>query len=273
MPILAKVVDGVLAGLLSRPQRERLGRHILNVARGEGNGDPKTNGEYALLGSVKETWRIDSVPPVIFDVGANVGVWATKALVGLPAGSKVYAFEPSPGAFRVLMANPNIVAMDFALGEKESRLPFYVSPDAPRAETNSLHRRRAQVHFGLKQSISGEVEVKRGDALASSFGLKRIHFLKIDTEGHELHVLKGFALMLQRRAVDYIQFEYGSTWADSRTLLMDAFDILTPFGYQLAKIRPNGVQFFPEYDQRQETFQYSNYVAVRQELARTLRPV
>lgn len=270
MTLLANVVDGVLARLLSRPQRERLARHILNVARGEGNGDPKTNGEYALLESVKDTWRTDRVSPVIFDVGANVGVWATKALVGLPAGSKVYAFEPSPEAFRVLLANPHIEAMHFALGKEDAKLPFYVSPESPAAETNSLHKRRAQAHFGLRQSISGEVEVRRGDEFALSKAIHRIHFLKIDTEGHEFQVLKGFAQMLQGQQIDYIQFEYGSTWADSHSVLGDGFDFLLPLGYQLAKIHPSGVQFFPEYDQRQETFAFSNYLAVRDELVGTL---
>lgn len=216
MPLVVKVVDGVLAGLLSRTQREHLGRHILNVARGEGNGDPKTNGEYALLESVKEIWRSNRVSPVVFDVGANVGAWSTKALTGLPAGSKVYAFEPSPQAFGVLLENPGIEAMNLALGECDARLPFYVS-------------------------------------------------------SHELKVLKGFSQMLQLQRIDYIQFEYGCTWADSHSVLGDAFDFLLPLRYQLAKIHPSGVQFFPEYDQRQETFAFANYLAVREELAGTLR--
>jgi FkbM family methyltransferase len=273
MSVLAKVVDTALATFLSRSKRERLGLHILNVARGDGNGDPGTNGEYALLDSLTRMWRAEGTAPLIFDVGANVGVWAARALSGLPAGSRVYAFEPTPGAFRVLSTNASIQALNFALGEAEAKAPFYGSDDLPTAETNSLHKRRAEVHFGLRQSVVGQVSIKRGDEFAFSLGIDRIHFLKIDTEGHELAVLKGFSQMLQARQIDYVQFEYGSTWADSHAVLGDAFDLLTPLGYLLAKIHPNGVQFFPEYDQRQDTFAYSNYVAVRSEIADTLQQI
>jgi FkbM family methyltransferase len=273
MRVITKVVDGVLGALVSRAKREKLGVHILNVARGDGNGDPRTNGEYALLDFVKELWSTNGAAPVIFDVGANVGMWAARALTGLAAGSKVYAFEPGPEAFRVLSANPAIHAANFALGEAEARVPFYVAQDSLIAETNSLHKRRAGAYYGLRQSIFGEVDVRRGDEYSRSRGIGRIHFLKIDTEGHELAVLKGFSGMFENRQIDYVQFEYGSTWADSHSVLGDAFDFLTPFGYRLAKIHPYGVQFFPEYDQRQETFAYSNYIAVREELAATLRRI
>ena len=214
MRALANVVDGVLGALISRAKREKLGLHILNIARGDGNGDPRTNGEYALLDFVKELWRTNGAASVIFDVGANVGVWAAHAFSGLGAGCRVYAFEPGPEAFRVLSANPSIQALNFALGEAEARVPFYVAQDSPIAETNSLHKRRAEAYFGLRQSMSGEVDVRRGDEYSRTLGINRIHFLKIDTEGHELAVLKGFSRMFEVQQVDYVQFEYGSTWAD-----------------------------------------------------------
>jgi FkbM family methyltransferase len=261
-----KLLDAVVERLLSDKQRERLGRHLLNVVRGEGNSDPVTNGEYALLNSLKAIWRERRVSPVIFDVGANVGEWSTRTLVDLPQSSRLYAFEPDPNAFALLSTRSNIDAMNFALGDEEASAPFYGAVTAGVAETNSLHKRRTNAH-GLSQSLITEVAVKRGDQVARSLGIHRIDYLKIDTEGHELAVLNGFSEMLGERRIDYVQFEYGGTWADSRTLLVDAFDLLVPSGYYMAKIYPSGLQFFREYDQRQETFTFANFLAMRQGLA------
>ena len=47
----------------------------------------------------------------------------------------------------------------------------------------------------------------------------------------------------------------------SRTLLIDYYDLLQPLGYQLGKLRPNGVEFH-EYDPDRENWIGPDYVAV-----------
>ncbi|HJQ10149.1 MAG TPA: FkbM family methyltransferase [Gemmatimonadaceae bacterium] len=265
MSLLARSIDVVLTTLLTRQQRERLGRHITNVVRGEGNSDPATNGEYIVLDSLRRRWNSAGVRPVIFDVGANVGNWSSKAVTGLKRGADVYAFEPSLETFRILSAKSFIKSFNYALGDRASRARLYVSEESGTAETNTLHKRRAEA-FGLKQRVGDEVEVKRGDDVAQSLGISHIDLTKIDTEGNEVAVLRGFSEMLARKEIDYVQFEYGGTWADSRTLLMDAFDLLLPLGYRLAKIHPAAIQVFERYDQGQETFTFANYLAIREGL-------
>src|SRR6188474_3218687 len=73
--LLAKTIDATIEALLSRGQRARLARHLLNRALGEGDGDPEKNGEYWFLAAVRKQWGIDGTTPTIFDVGANVGDW------------------------------------------------------------------------------------------------------------------------------------------------------------------------------------------------------
>ena len=88
-----------------------------------------------------------------------------------------------------------------------------------------------------------------------------IDFCKIDVEGHELEVLRGMVDSLKAKTVRIIQFEYGGTNIDSRVLLKDIFAFFDTFGYQLWKIKPNGLEPVEQYTQSLENFQYQNWIA------------
>ena len=85
-------------------------------------------------------------------------------------------------------------------------------------------------------------------------------FVKVDVEGHELEVFKGASGMLAQGKIKRIQFEYGGCNIDSRVLLKDIFDFLTPYGYAFYKVFPHLLRFVLRYDQRLEIFQYRDWV-------------
>ena len=77
--------------------------------------------------------------------------------------------------------------------------------------------------------------------------IKKIDFIKIDTEGHELEVLKGAEKTIKKFKPNFIQLEFN--WHQlykNNSLLMfqkflynyDPYRIL-PFGYPLIKIDPH----------------------------------
>ncbi len=51
---------------------------------------------------------------------------------------------------------------------------------------------------------------------------------------------------------------------DSRTLLKDFFELLSPHGFQLHKLYPTSLKHISRYDQALENFQYQNWVAIQQ---------
>ena len=107
------------------------------------------------------------------------------------------------------------------------------------------------------------VSVTTLDAYCAEHGIAEIDFLKIDTEGHDLKVLRGARERFAARAIAIVQFEYGMTNIDSRDLLKDFFAFFAEFGYDLFKLRANALASFARYDARLETFTYQNWVAVR----------
>ena len=89
-----------------------------------------------------------------------------------------------------------------------------------------------------------------------------IDILKIDTEGHDFCVLKGFSNFLQKAKIKVIQFEYGKTCIPPRITLGDFYNLLEPLGYSIGRLYPNQVKF-QEYNLfRDEHFRMGNYVAV-----------
>ena len=101
----------------------------------------------------------------------------------------------------------------------------------------------------------------RCDDYCAELGIAGIDFMKIDTEGHELHVLEGARGLLSKQAIGAIQFEYGGCNIDSRVLLRDLFDFFGDHGYMPAKIMPDHVALMAAYDARLENFRFQNWVA------------
>ncbi|WP_371270960.1 FkbM family methyltransferase [Flavobacterium sp.] len=54
------------------------------------------------------------------------------------------------------------------------------------------------------------MNVKTLDNYCLKNKIHKIDFLKIDTEGFEIHVLEGAATMIENQAIDRIQLEHGS---------------------------------------------------------------
>lgn len=67
--------------------------------------------------------------------------------------------------------------------------------------------------------------------------------------------------MLSQNRISIIQFEYGGCNLDARVYLRDIWDLLSGHGYKLAKIYPEKLKYYEDYDQKLEIFKYSNWVA------------
>jgi FkbM family methyltransferase len=131
----------------------------------------------------------------VFDVGANVGQSAAKFAIDYP-GATIYTFEPSPGTFQVLtgrVANLSSVRpFQLAFGSARARLRFDTSPPG-----HDLHR----IAKNQSDTSLPEVEAWTIDGFCAEHGIAAVDYLKIDTEGHDLEVLRGAERMLSGAAV------------------------------------------------------------------------
>src|SRR5260221_750635 len=139
----------------------------------------------------------------LLDVGANVGDFAE---VVSDSGYQVYAFEPFAAAFERLKARmadrDNVKTFNLALGSKETTLPLYIASESSEARQDdpSLYNtfRPHFVREGLAFAETVDVPVRTIESLVKSGELpEQIDFLKVDSEGFDLEVVKGLGEILR----------------------------------------------------------------------------
>ena len=207
---------------------------------------------------------LDSLPPnrvaTAFDVGANEGPWTAMLLHAQPS-AHVHCFEIVPAAATVLArrfeCTQSVTVNAVGLGSGAGTTGVYLDP------TDSfMNTTVAQPDHRELTMLTTPVVV--GDEYIAEHGIESIDFLKVDTEGADIDVLRGFRKALERGAVAMVQFEYNYLSQFSRTLLADFFELLGG-QYTIGEIRPHRVEF-TKYDRSLEDYQGPNCLAVRTDL-------
>jgi len=143
----------------------------------------------------------------MFDVGANIGQtweWFRRS----EAAAKIYCFEPVKDAFIELKKkagkDANVVFENIAFGEAagEKTIRLY----GHNSSLNSLNDAVMNQDFN---SVEEKINIDTLDNYCLKNGIKKIDFLKIDTEGYEMNVLKGAEKMLSENRVSFIYCETG----------------------------------------------------------------
>lgn len=123
----------------------------------------------------------------IIDVGANEGQFALMARFCWPDAT-IDCFEPDPSTFEKLKRNhgndSKISCYPFALGDKEEYLDLYINENS--VQNSFLIEKRYRV------GETTRVPVKTLDMLYRDLNTQKKRLLKIDVQGYELQVLKGF---------------------------------------------------------------------------------
>lgn len=226
-----------------------------------GGTDYETSGEISVIKRIAHNYS-GSGEVVVFDVGANIGGYSKLLKKYFPDKTTIYSFEPSLFTYAKLKNNvrnvSGIVPVNLALGNKNERR-FLFSDKKYSGLASVYHRRLNHIHINMKYKEL--IQVTTIDNFCRKNKIKRIHFLKIDTEGHEISVLEGAKKMLGYKKIDNIQFEFGGCNIDSRTFLQDFFYL---FGdaYQIYRIVRNGIYNLNSYKEFYESFLTTNYLAI-----------
>lgn len=215
----------------------------------------ESNGESRLLQALA---RVMCKDPVVFDVGANEGEWAAAVLNDFPA-AQVHCFEIVPGTAARLEKrfehNHGVRVNPFGLSDTCGKVTVTTFDDCSAVSSVT------PLPWNPNALIV-EAKVTTGDAYLDLNQLNGIDILKIDTEGHDHSVLRGFLKSFGSGCRPVIQFEYGRVCLPSRVQLRDFYELLAPLGYRIGRIYPSTVKL-KEYDVfRDETFRMGNYVAV-----------
>jgi FkbM family methyltransferase len=198
---------------------------------------------------------------VVFDVGANVGNYSKK-LRKINKNINIFSFEPHPFTFKKLESNVKslgIKVFNVGIGDSAANLKLYDYESNDGSEHASLYKDVIEALHGGK-AVEHDVRVISLNEFAIEHQIERVVLLKIDTEGNELAVLKGFEQYIREGKVDLIHFEFNNLNVVSRVFFKDFWDYLP--NYDFYRMMRDGLVHIKNYDPIYcEIFAYQNIVA------------
>ena len=166
----------------------------------------------------------------IFDVGANIGQ-TSRHYRKQNESAEIYSFEPVKETYNQLInntSNHNINCFNYALGNESGQkkmsvnnnIDFCVSNTILETEKNDnvesllaaaetvIANSKASKVIHSRHSFSSEmVTIEKLDNFVVNNNIRHINYLKIDTEGYDLEVLKGAKQLIQDKQIDFIEAE------------------------------------------------------------------
>jgi len=203
---------------------------------------PSTNGENRFFNMIKDKINI------IFDVGCR------SDSEFLHFKGEVHYFDPVREFIEKLKKQPNsnktAYFNTFGLGNQTKEIYYY-------PKYQSFYDRIISCRVS-DNSNKVLLHIKKANDYIIENNIKSIDFLKIDTEGYEFNVLKGFDSFLEN--VKIIQFEYGGTFMDNNTKLIDVIDYLKVKGFhKFSYITSNGTELIRDFA---DHYHYCNIVCI-----------
>jgi len=228
-----------------------------------GGADIKSSGESKVLELISSTFK-DDKEMIIVDCGANIGTYVKTVFENINVSFIIYALEPVKDTFEQLKNNTsnlkNVVLCNYGLGFKTENVQIFKS------KVDNKHAsvfQRDMSHWGENMNLT-EVEEINLFSLNDFFEKQKIdniHLLKIDAEGNEFAILSGAKNLILEEKINFIQFEFGVCNVDSRVFFKDFYYLLN-INYKIFRILNHGLIEITKYDERNEVFMTTNYIAI-----------
>ncbi len=201
---------------------------------------------------------------IVIDVGANVGEYISE-LNEINKSIIIHAFEPHPLTFTKLSENTknfsNVFIHNKGVSSKSGYLNLYDYGANDGSEHASLFSDVISEIHGSQSVISHEVELIDLDSFIDTNQITEVSLLKIDTEGHELEVLRGCLKSINLGKIKIIHFEFNEMNVVSRVFFKDFWKILS--NYDFYRLLPRGMIRITNYNPLNcEIFAYQNIVAI-----------
>ena len=188
----------------------------------------------------------------VFDVGAHVGQSAAEFLDAFPR-ARIHSFEPSPASYEELRKlagrHSRVTAVNAAIGDREGDATFFINK---LSVTNSLLKPSPGAGDFLVASDSLDtreetrVRMVTLDAYCDAQGIGRIDFLKLDTQGYELHVLAGAGRLIRRQAIPLVHLEVCFVrFYEEQPLFPEIYQYLYDRDYRLVWLYDSSFHLYP----------------------------
>ena len=164
----------------------------------------------------------------IFDIGANVGMSSNHYASCFP-NSEIHSFEPVLSTYSKLQVNTKHISdrihlVNTAIGEKNEKKEIFVNE-------SSVHN---SLTYEYPESTKELITVDTIDGYMSRNKIDAVDFVKVDTEGYELEVIRGAERALENQKIGVIYLESEPTPSKRHFVPFEVLrDKLSDFGYHV----------------------------------------
>ena len=205
---------------------------------------------------------------IFFDVGANIGQ-SIERFKEIDNNSITHSFEPTPLLYKELVErykgknSEELVINNFGLSDTSGELYLNsfkyhkinsfleIDKNSKFAKSRIMNYRKLNENENFKTKFNYEdndnfadkikTKVKTIDDYCKTNNIKKINYMKIDTQGFEDKVLMGAEEMLESEKIDIIELELILGYAYMKQLtFLDIEKILNKYSYKLAAINNGG---------------------------------
>jgi FkbM family methyltransferase len=187
--------------------------------------------------SILEKFGVD----LILDVGANTGIYGKESRASGYQG-QIVSFEPLAEAFAKLLKNTEGDAKwnvhNFALGFEDKKQMINVSANSHSSSILDILDTHTKAESSASYVDKQEIQVCTLDSIFNTIkGAAKEIYLKIDTQGFELNVLRGAIHSLPSINTIQLEMSLRPLYA-GQPLYAELMDFLHAQGYMMIDIEP-----------------------------------
>lgn len=241
-------------------------QHISHRMMGIGNYEnEKISGEEFAVKIAKKLFKNKKL--VFFDVGAGENSENVILINKYFQNTHSFLFEPMLHTFEKLKTkfkkNKRINCINIGLSNIKGKIELW---DYRGKQTQHATTNKEQLLAITREIEKTEINVTTLDLYTKLKKIKTINFLKIDTEGGKLNVLRGANDNLKK--IDFIQFEFNSMNAYANVRFKDFYDLLND-KFNIYRLYQDVLLPITKYNPiYQEIYEFQNYLAINKKYAR-----
>ncbi|HEX6961975.1 MAG TPA: FkbM family methyltransferase, partial [Lacipirellula sp.] len=176
---------------------------------------------------------------LVLDVGANTGQFAGELREQGYRG-RIISFEPIPSVYRELerhaAGDPRWTTKNFALGNQDGEQTIHVSQKSWSSSLLEVTEASTSAFPDSRAVSSESIRVRRLDSVFPELEADhRTIWLKVDTQGYEMQVLKGAVDSLARVAMLQLELAFVPLYQD-QALFQDVYPWVVERGFRLGSL-------------------------------------
>ncbi len=180
------------------------------------------------------TWLRDLNIQTVFDIGANVGQFATEIRAELP-DAQIYSFEPLSECYTKLTQtfkrDSHFKAFNCALGETTSSMTMNKSSYTPSSSLRPMATSHKELFPHTAQSKPETISIKRLDDMWSELNPQKNILIKVDTQGYEDKVIAGGMNAFASASTAIIEASFVQLY-EGQPLFNDIYQKMISFGFK-----------------------------------------